>query len=537
MGTKTKQQEKKLTAYESRQVEKIAAWKAEFPNPFGELFRRTVQPLANVVENIIPDRLALKAIDASYNVSDYTATLGDIKIQAGVKDITELRHKPLEVCDDLSRRVGTAAQGIATVEGVLTGAGGVISTLLDVPLLFTLCLRTIIKIGHCYGYPLDRPTDKAWVLGALAVALSATKEKRTDLMVRLREIEELLVEEVQENIVVEETASLLTQIEILEDIPVVGAVTGGLLNLSVAHRTDVTARHLFQERWLRDNGKVEEIEPGPHLGVVPPLYGWSGVFARAGYSTLHSLSFGVAFPFCLAAEIFTPVTRPLTSRIGALAAASGGNGRLDGLVGALVGTGIPEEKTRYYQRELEAGHTIVTVKADGRYDEAASILRRHGAYDMHTAASRTAGTAARGQAAAPQDRATGIEAITHEQIAKRAYEIWQQRGYPPGTEQENWLEAERQFATGAATAAAPASRTVEGGEKIQLHEEELQVHKQPVETGAVRVRKEAVTEHRTMEIPVQREEVVIERQAPTGEPTSASDIAPGEEIRVPVSEE
>ena len=111
--------------------------------------------------------------------------------------------------------------------------GGIISTLLDVPLLF-LCLRTIIKTGHCYGYPLDRPTDEAWVLGALAVALSATQEKRTDLMARLQEIEELLVEEVQENIVVEETASLLTQIEILEDIPVIRAVTGGLLNLSVA---------------------------------------------------------------------------------------------------------------------------------------------------------------------------------------------------------------------------------------------------------------------------------------------------------------
>ena len=126
-----------------------------------------------------------------------------------------------------------------------------------------------------------------------------------------------------------------------------------------------------------------------------------------------------------------------------------------------MGTGIPEVEARYYQSELEAGHTIVTVKADGRYDEAASIPRRHGAYDMHTAASRTAGTAARGQAAAPQDGATGIEAITHEQIAKRAYEIWQQRGYPPGTEQENWLEAERQFATGTATA-APVSRTAEG---------------------------------------------------------------------------
>ena len=42
-----------------------------------------------------------------------------------VQDITELRHKPLEVCDGLSRRVGTIAQSLATVEGALTGAGGV----------------------------------------------------------------------------------------------------------------------------------------------------------------------------------------------------------------------------------------------------------------------------------------------------------------------------------------------------------------------------------------------------------------------------
>jgi uncharacterized protein (TIGR02271 family) len=67
------------------------------------------------------------------------------------------------------------------------------------------------------------------------------------------------------------------------------------------------------------------------------------------------------------------------------------------------------------------------------------------------------------------------------------------------------------------------------GVRIQVREEELLAHKQLVEMGEVRVRKEVVTEHRTLEIPVQREEVVIERQAPTGEPV--------EEIRIPVSEE
>ena len=80
-----------------------------------------------------------------------------------------------------------------------------------------------------------------------------------------------------------------------------------------------------------------------------------------------------------------------------------------------------------------------------------------------------------------------------------------------------------------------SARAAEGA-RIQVREEELQAHKQLVEAGEVRVRKEVVTEHRTIEVPVQREEVVIERHAPTGEP-GASDLRPGEEIRVPVRKE
>ncbi len=55
-----------------------------------------------------------------------------------------------------------------------------------------------------------------------------------------------------------------------------------------------------------------------------------------------------------------------------------------GLVGALVGAGLPEHEAKYYHGEFEAGRTIVTVKADDRFDEASSILRRNGAYDMST---------------------------------------------------------------------------------------------------------------------------------------------------------
>jgi hypothetical protein len=44
-----------------------------------------------------------------------------------------------------------------------------------------------------------------------------------------------------------------------------------------------------------------------------------------------------------------------------------------------VGLGIPEEEASQYESELRAGRFLVTVHANGRYEEAVAILRRHGA--------------------------------------------------------------------------------------------------------------------------------------------------------------
>jgi len=144
-----------------------------------------------------------------------------------------------------------------------------------------------------------------------------------------------------------------------------------------------------------------------------------------------------------------------------------------GLAGALVGLGLSREEAEYYESEFKAGRTVVTVKADGHYDEALATLRKFGGYDMSTRQS------------------------------------------------------------GAACATATVT---EAGKKVQVKEEQMKVHKQPVQTGEVTVRKEVHTEHKTLEVPVEKEEVVIERRA-VGAKVSATDIKAGEQIRVPVKEE
>jgi uncharacterized protein (TIGR02271 family) len=147
-----------------------------------------------------------------------------------------------------------------------------------------------------------------------------------------------------------------------------------------------------------------------------------------------------------------------------------------GLAGALIGMGLSKEEAEYYESELHAGRPIVTVEAGARRDEAVRIMHEYGGYDM---SSRT--------------------------------------------------EAGRGMAQGRAGD--------EAGHTLQAHEEKLRVQKTPVEAGEVTVRKDVHEEHKTIDVPVSRDEVVVERRPASGRKASASDLKEGQEIHIPVREE
>jgi uncharacterized protein (TIGR02271 family) len=64
-----------------------------------------------------------------------------------------------------------------------------------------------------------------------------------------------------------------------------------------------------------------------------------------------------------------------------------------------------------------------------------------------------------------------------------------------------------------------SSQQEEGDRVIPVREEELRVHKQVVATGEIVIRKEVITEEKTITVPVTREELVIERRAGPGQPS------------------
>jgi uncharacterized protein (TIGR02271 family) len=92
--------------------------------------------------------------------------------------------------------------------------------------------------------------------------------------------------------------------------------------------------------------------------------------------------------------------------------------------------------------------------------------------------------------------------------------------------------------------AEDTSRSASAGnqaeQRLELRGELLRAVKQRVQTGEIRLRKDVITENQTINVPVTREDVIVER-VPANQagsrPGTAGPIGEGEEIRIPVSEE
>jgi uncharacterized protein (TIGR02271 family) len=175
-----------------------------------------------------------------------------------------------------------------------------------------------------------------------------------------------------------------------------------------------------------------------------------------------------------------PVVGPVLAvgTLGTILLNAAGGAAIAGIAGALIGYGIPEEDAEYYESEVKAGRFLVTVEANGREAEARSIMNRTGGYDRH------------GWLAVRADRDHILET----------------GGFRAGD-----------------------------GRTVQLREEHLKPRKETVPAGEVGIRKVVRTEHRTVTVPVEREEVVVERRPASGRAVGGDIRA--EEIRIPVREE
>ena len=152
----------------------------------------------------------------------------------------------------------------------------------------------------------------------------------------------------------------------------------------------------------------------------------------------------------------------------------------------LTELGMSEKDAHYFEDGVARGGALVTVKADARTPEALAILERNGAD----------------------------------------------------------LGSQRRMASGASAVAAASmgdrdddrDAAFEGNKTLQLKTERLAIDKVRVASGAVRIRKEVVTEKQELDVPVSHDELVIERRPVSGGAVGGT-IGQDQTITVPLSRE
>jgi uncharacterized protein (DUF697 family) len=268
-----------LDNYETQQAIKIYEWKNGKLSVLSETLGKALKPLNSVIDKLVPRNAVAGALDLANAAARFTADYKDLLKEAGVSDLKEIGALPLQRSDALADRVHNWAIAMATGEGAAAGALGIFAIPADIPALVFLSLRTVHKIGLCYGYELEGENEKQFTYAVLQAAGANSVEEKIAALAILRQAQMALLRVAWKNmsglgvqgalIVVRNLAKQLginiTKRKALQAIPFIGAGVGAAVNGTYINDIGWAARRAFQERKLTDQGKLSEIY-GPQPG-------------------------------------------------------------------------------------------------------------------------------------------------------------------------------------------------------------------------------------------------------------------------------
>lgn len=269
----------KTSKYEKTQIVEIEKWKREEPSVISQSFGIILSPVTWLINKIIPVAAIRGAIDFSSSTAQWLTDSADIIRDGKVENIEELKSKDLDLSDTLANEVHNWAVGIGATVGAGTGAAGLPGLTVDIPAVITLALRTIHKIGVCYGYEARSKLDKDFILGVLSASGANDMSEKLAALTLLRSIEVTIARQTWKAIgqkaateaMSREAAIIglkqlasqlginLTKRKALQAIPAIGAAVGATVNGWYIKEVGWAARRAFQERWLIDNQKIVDI--------------------------------------------------------------------------------------------------------------------------------------------------------------------------------------------------------------------------------------------------------------------------------------
>ena len=146
----------------------------------------------------------------------------------------------------------------AAVEGGITGAGGILLGLADVPLLIGIKIKLLFDIASLYGFDLDDYKERVYLLHIFELAFSSHQHRKTVYlkMVDWDQKRDALPADINQfdwRNFQQEYRDYIDLAKMAQLIPVIGAPVGILVNFRLIKKLGYTAMNAYRMRLVDDN--------------------------------------------------------------------------------------------------------------------------------------------------------------------------------------------------------------------------------------------------------------------------------------------
>ncbi len=238
-----------MDVYEKQVYDELKTWKQsihEEPSVFGVL-AKSVQTGIN---NVIPERIhkimtdAIRQMTKSVIFGAYLTTFKKNKINL----LPGIEEKVKEKIDLYSKT--------AAAEGGVTGYGGILMGLADLPLWLSIKIKMLFEIANLYGYDLSDYKERIYILHIFQLTFSRHKQQENifNQINNWEEEKEKLPEDINDfdwRSFQIEYRDYLDLAKLMQLIPGFGAIVGIYINHKLTRKLGHFAMNAYRMRWLQ----------------------------------------------------------------------------------------------------------------------------------------------------------------------------------------------------------------------------------------------------------------------------------------------
>jgi len=237
-----------MTSYQERALSELQLWQLRMQMK-ASLSNRLTKKLQVKLNNLIPET-AHKAITFTIEKMVNGVLFGTKYITPKPKANASFQWREAYVKKQIK-----FYQNTASIEGALTGAGGILLGFVDFPAFLTIKIKMLFEVASLYGYDIKNYKERLYILYIFQLTFSS-QQGRNDVYKRIRDWDvysKNLPEDVEEfdwRTFQQEYRDYIDLAKMAQLIPVIGAAVGAIANYQLVKQLGKTAMNCYRMRLL-----------------------------------------------------------------------------------------------------------------------------------------------------------------------------------------------------------------------------------------------------------------------------------------------